>query len=109
MDANGTEGLDAQFIGRTSPTAPRIQAGGHPCQGIYWTESGKRPKVAIIATHYNVDFSEHYIAPYFARQGFGFLGWNTRYRGVEDQFLLEHAVLDIGVGMRPSGPSRSAH
>ena len=100
MDANGTEGLDAQFIGRTSPTAPRIQAGGHPCQGIYWTESGKRPKVAIIATHYNVDFSEHYIAPYFARQGFGFLGWNTRYRGVEDQFLLEHAVLDIGVGMR---------
>src|SRR3546814_12399009 len=49
---------------------------------------------------YNVDFSEHYIAPWFARQGFGFLGWNTRYRGVEDQFLLEHAVLDIGVGMK---------
>src|SRR3546814_10597556 len=24
----------------------------------------------------------------------------TRYRGVEDQFLLEHAVLDIGVGMK---------
>src|SRR3546814_19340105 len=100
VDPNGIEGLDAQFIGRVSPTAPRIQAGGHPCQGIYWTEAGKRPKVAIIATHYNVDFSEHYIAPYFARQGFGFLGWNTRYRGVEDQFLLEHAVLDIGVGMK---------
>jgi pimeloyl-ACP methyl ester carboxylesterase len=100
MDPNGIEGLDAHFIGRVSPTAPRIMAGGHPCQGIYWTQSGKRPKVAIIATHYNVDFSEHYIAPYFARQGFGFLGWNTRYRGVEDQFLLEHAVLDIGVGIR---------
>jgi hypothetical protein len=100
MDPNGIEGLDAHFIGLASPTAPRIQAGGHPCQGIYWTEAGKRPKVAIIATHYNVDFSEHYIAPYFARQGFGFLGWNTRYRGFEDQFLLEHAVLDIGVGMR---------
>jgi pimeloyl-ACP methyl ester carboxylesterase len=100
MDPNGIEGLDAQFVGLVSPTAPRIQAGGHPCQGIYWTEAGKRPKVAIIATHYNVDFSEHYIAPYFARQGFGFLGWNTRYRGVEDQFLLEHAVLDIGVGMK---------
>ncbi len=100
MDPNGIAGLDAQFIGRTSPTAPRIQAGGHPCQGIYWTEAGKRPKVAIIATHYNVDFSEHYIAPYFARAGFGFLGWNTRYRGFEDQFLLEHAILDIGVGMK---------
>ena len=100
VDPNGIEGLDAEFIGRVSPTAPRIQAGGYPCQGIYWTEAGKRPKVAIIATHYNVDFSEHYIAPYFARQSFGFLGWNTRYRGVEDQFLLEHAVLDIGVGMK---------
>ncbi|HEX7947881.1 MAG TPA: hypothetical protein VF495_24660, partial [Phenylobacterium sp.] len=28
------------------------------------------------------------------------LGWNTRYRGAEDQFLLEHAVIDIGVGVR---------
>ncbi|MFM2273245.1 MAG: hypothetical protein RL702_2310, partial [Pseudomonadota bacterium] len=100
MDPNGLEGLDATFIGRTSPTAPRIQAGGHPCQGIYYTQAGKRPKVAIIATHYNVDFSEHYIAPYFARAGFGFLGWNTRYRGFEDTFMLEHAVLDIGVGVR---------
>lgn len=100
MDPNDTNGLDTQFIGKVSPTAPRIMAGGHPCQGIYWTPAGKRPKTAIIATHYNVDFSEHYIAPYFARRGYGFLGWNTRYRGFEDQFLLEHAVVDIGVGMR---------
>ena len=95
-----TTGLDAQFIGRASPTMPRIMAGGHPCQGIYWKASGTQPKTAIIATHYNVDFSEHYIAPYFARRGYGFLGWNTRYRGVEDQFLLEHALIDISVGMK---------
>jgi hypothetical protein len=95
-----TTGLDATFIGSTSPTAPRIMAGGHPCQGIYWKQSGTRPKVALIATHYNVDFMEHYIAPYFARRGYGFLGWNTRYRGVEDQFLLEHALIDISVGMK---------
>lgn len=92
--------VDRQFIGLTSPTAPRIQAGGHPCQGIYTTPKGQRPKTAFIATHYNVDFSEHYVAPYLATRGFGFLGWNTRYRGAEDQFLLEHAVVDIGVGMR---------
>ena len=61
------DGLDKQFIGRSSATAPRIMAGGHPCQGIYWTQAGKQPKVAVIATHYNVDFTEHYIAPYFAR------------------------------------------
>jgi pimeloyl-ACP methyl ester carboxylesterase len=92
--------VDAQFIGRASPTAARIQAGGHPCQGIYWTPKGRRPKVALIATHYNVDFSEHYIAPHFASRGYGFLGWNTRYRGAEDQFLLEHALIDISVGVR---------
>lgn len=94
------EGLDTRLIGRVSPTAPRVQAGGHPCQGIYWTAAGTRPKAALIATHYNVDFTEHYIAPYFAKAGFGFLGWNTRYRGAEDLFLLEHALIDIGVGVR---------
>ena len=100
MNPDDTKGLEVEFIGKVSPTAPRIQAGGHPCQGLYWRPAGKRPTTAVIATHYNVDFSEHYIAPYFARRGYGFLGWNTRYRGFEDQFLLEHAVLDIGVGMR---------
>jgi len=100
MTARDIAGVDAQFVGRPSATAPRIQAGGHPCQGIYWTPAGQRPKIALIATHYNVDFSEHYIAPYFARRGFGFLGWNTRFRGAEDLFLLEHALIDIEVGMR---------
>jgi pimeloyl-ACP methyl ester carboxylesterase len=92
--------VDATFVGRVSPTAPRIQAGGHPCQGLYWTPAGRRPRVALIATHYNVDFTEHYSAPYFARRGYGFLGWNTRFRGAEDQFTLEHALIDIGVGVR---------
>ena len=91
---------DRLFIGLEAPTAPRIQAGGHPCQGVYTTPTGRRPKTAFIATHYNVDFSEHYIAPYLAAHGYGFLGWNTRYRGAEDQFLLEHALIDIGVGVR---------
>ena len=92
--------VEREFIGLPSPTAPRIQAGGHPCQGLYWTPRGERPKAAFIATHYNVDVAEHYIAPYLASRGFGFLGWNTRYRGFEDIFLLEHAILDIGVGVR---------
>lgn len=92
--------LDRQFLGLVSPTSPRIMAGGHPCQGVYTTPKGQRPKTAFIATHYNVDFSEHYIAPYLAARGYGFLGWNTRYRGAEDLFLLEHAVIDIGVGVR---------
>jgi len=54
----------------------------------------------MIATHYNVDFSEHYLASYMAERGIGFLGWNTRYRGNEQYFTLENAVADIGAGVR---------
>jgi pimeloyl-ACP methyl ester carboxylesterase len=92
--------IDTQFIGVPSPTAPRGEVGGHPCQGIYWTPKGNRPRVALIATHYNVDFAEHYLAPYIASRGYGFLGWNTRYRGAEDLFTLEHALVDIGAGVK---------
>ncbi|MFN3231120.1 MAG: alpha/beta hydrolase [Alphaproteobacteria bacterium] len=92
--------VDREFIALNSPTGVRAGAGGHPCQGLYWTPKGERPKTAFIATHYNVDLSEHYIAPYMASRGFGFLGWNTRFRGAEDLFLLEHALIDIGVGMK---------
>jgi pimeloyl-ACP methyl ester carboxylesterase len=94
------ERVDTQFVGQPSPTAPRSEVGGHPCQGIYWTPKGAHPRVALIATHYNVDFAEHYLAPYIASRGYGFLGWNTRYRGAEDLFTLEHALVDIGVGVR---------
>ena len=83
-----------------SPTQARAGHGSYPCQGIYWTQAGQSPKVAMIATHYNVDFSEHYIAEYLAARGIGFLGWNTRFRGAEPYFLLEQAVVDIGAGVR---------
>lgn len=93
--------VERRFVGLPSPTAPRVGAGGYPCQGLYWTPKGQpKPKVALIAAHYNVDFAEHYAAPYFAARGYGFLGWNTRYRGAEDQFILEHALIDIGVGVK---------
>lgn len=98
--AQWTDDFDVRFVGLASPTAARIPAGGHPCQGLYVTAKGARPKTALIATHYNVDFSEHYSAPLFAERGFGFLGWNTRFRGAEDLFILEHALIDIGVGVR---------
>ena len=91
---------DVQFIGLPSPTAPQAGWGAHPCQGLYYTPRGKRPRVAMFAAHYNVDFMEHYFAPYACERGYAFLGWNTRFRGAEDQFLLEHALVDIGVGTR---------
>jgi pimeloyl-ACP methyl ester carboxylesterase len=91
--------LDKEFVGVESATMVQTRYGSNPGQGIYVTPKGKTPKVALMAAHYNVDFSEHYMAPYIATQGYGFLGWNTRYRNAEDQFLLEHAVLDIGAGL----------
>jgi pimeloyl-ACP methyl ester carboxylesterase len=34
-----------------------------------------------------------------AERGYGFLGWNTRFRGNEAFFILEHALIDIGAGV----------
>lgn len=89
-----------EFVGLPSPVIGRAGAGGHPCQGVYHHPAGHRPATAFIATHYNVDFSEHYLASYLAERGFGFLGWNTRFRGNEANFLLDHALAEIGVGVR---------
>ena len=75
---------DTQFVGLPSATAPRSEVGGHPCQGIYWTPKGERPRVALIATHYNVDFAEHYLAPYIASRGLGFFCCCARDRHLLD-------------------------
>ncbi|HEX6933918.1 MAG TPA: alpha/beta hydrolase [Streptosporangiaceae bacterium] len=94
-------GITREFVGLPSPVVGRAGAGGHPCQGIYHRPaSGPAPRTAFIATHYNVDFSEHYLASFQAERGYGFLGWNTRFRGSEAHFLLDHALAEIGVGVR---------
>lgn len=92
--------IDRHFVSLTSPTSRRNGAGFMPCQGLYHTPTGGSPRVAFIASHYNVDFSEHYLGPYMAERGYGYLGWNTRFRGNEAYFLLEHALIDVGAGVR---------
>jgi len=96
----GAAGVVREFVGLPSRTAGRAPAGGHPCQGLYHRGVGRKPKVAMIATHYQIDFSEHYLADYMATRGIGFLGWNTRFRGFESSFLLDHALVDVSVGVR---------
>ena len=98
--SSGTPGVTREFVGLSSPTARRAGSGGHPCQGLYHRGVGRKPKVAMIAVHYQIDFSEHYLADYMATRGIGFLGWNTRFRGFESSFMLDHALVDIGVGVR---------
>ncbi|MCH9671381.1 MAG: lysophospholipase [Gammaproteobacteria bacterium] len=88
------------FVSLDAPTGRRNGAGFRSCQGLYYSSRAQRPTTALIASHYNVDFSEHYLGEYFAAAGYGFLGWNTRFRGNESFFLLEHALIDIGAGVR---------
>lgn len=92
--------ISREFVSLTSPTSARAGHGSNPCQGVYYTPDGKKPKTVLIATHYEIDFSEHYLAEYMAGRGFGFLGWNTRFRGNGAYFILEPALDDIGAGVR---------
>ncbi|KIW99568.1 uncharacterized protein Z518_11307 [Rhinocladiella mackenziei CBS 650.93] len=49
-------------------------------------------------SHYIADFSEHYLAGPLAERGYGLLGWNTRYAGAEDRFILEDVYEDLAMG-----------
>jgi pimeloyl-ACP methyl ester carboxylesterase len=88
-----------EFLSLASATSARAGHGSNPCQGVYYTPNGERPNVALIATHYEIDFSEHYLAEFMAERGFGFLGWNTRFRGLGPYFILEPALDDIAAGV----------
>jgi len=92
--------VDRTWVAFESGTAPRYRFGSYPHQGVYHRLAGIRPKVAFIATHHVVDFSDHYMATPLAQRGFGFLGWNTRYQGDGAYFHLEHALIDIGLGVK---------
>ena len=92
--------IEQTWVSLESPTMATAGHGSRPGQGLYHRAASRRPTTAFVATHYNVDFSEHYLAEYLAERGYGFLGWNTRYRGNEAYFLLENALVDIGVGVR---------
>ncbi len=94
-------GVDRTFVAVESETGRVNGAGFHPCQGLWYTAAGgPAPTVGIITSHYNVDFSEHYLGPLLAARGFGFLGWNTRFRNNEGWFLLDQALVDLGAGVR---------
>ena len=93
-------GVERRFVAVDSPTGRVNGAGFHPCQGVWHAPAGSSPRTAVIATHYSVDFSEHYLAPLLATRGMGFLGWNTRFRNNESWFALEHALVDLGAGVR---------
>jgi hypothetical protein len=93
--------VESSYVALPADDASRAGWGAYLCQGLYHRPAGAgRPRVAFIATHYNLDFGDHYLSRLLADQGFGFLGWNTRFRGNEGYFHLELALEDIALGVR---------
>lgn len=93
--------VERRFVSSEAADLGRAGAGGNPGQGVYHTPPDQpRPDVAVIAAHYEVDFSEHYLADHLVPYGYGFLGWNTRYRGAGAYFNLDRACADIEAGVQ---------
>ena len=92
------EHVDARHISTESSTARRSLTGQPPCVGCYWTTKGQDPEVAFMLVHYSADFSEHYLGGPLASRGFGVFGFGTRFRAMEEHFVLEKALDDIAAG-----------
>jgi hypothetical protein len=74
---------------------------GAQVRGLYWTPKAvPRPRVAIVAAHPRVDFSQHYSFPDFLRAGYACLGANTRTVNNDVTCVHEQMVLDIGAYVR---------
>lgn len=70
-------------------------------RGLYWTpKSNPRPKVAVMAAHPRVDFSQHYAFPEILRAGYACLGANTRSLNNDINCVHEQLVLDLGAYVR---------
>jgi hypothetical protein len=69
-------------------------------RGAYWTpKNNPAPKVAVIAAHPRVDFTEHHAFPALLRAGYGCMGANMRSLNNDTDCLHEKLVLDIGAYM----------
>ncbi len=83
-----------------NPPPPSALAPAGTSQDLYYRGAGRKPRVAVIATHYQIDFSEHYIADYLATQGRRLPRLEHPFPRLRERFLLDHALVDIGSGRR---------
>lgn len=69
---------------------------GTQVRGLYWTPSRHpRPRVAVLAAHPRVDFSQHYAFPALLRAGYACLGANLRTLGNDTTCVHEQIILDV--------------
>ena len=65
-------------------------------RGLYWTpRNNPRPRVAVIAAHPRVDFSQHYAFPALLRAGYACMGANLRSLGNDMNCVHEQIILDV--------------
>ncbi|SLN75750.1 lysophospholipase [Oceanibacterium hippocampi] len=91
------ESVDGYAVGRpvalNAPDTARLR-------GIYWTpKSNPSPKVAVIASHPRVDFSEHHAFPGYLKAGYACLGANPRYVNNDLDCIHEKILVDIATYM----------
>lgn len=69
---------------------------GIQVRGLLWTHRGQpRPRVAVVAGHPRVDFSQHYAFPALLRAGYACLGANVRTLGNDTTCVHEQIIQDI--------------
>ena len=88
-------------MSEASPTRPRAPHGAAPCRGVYHHlhRPSPRDRADRHALRGRLQRALSGRAT-LAERGYGFLGWNTRFAGDGHRFILEHALIDIGVGVR---------
>ena len=91
--------VKSRFMSTESASSKRGMTGQAPVAGLYWTPKDHDPEVALMLVHYAADFSEHYICAPMASHGYGVLGLGTRYRAMEELFMLDLALDDIAAGI----------
>ena len=69
---------------------------GTQVRGLYWTpKANPCPRVAVIAAHPRVDFSQHYAFPALLRAGYACMGANVRTLGNDMTCVHEQIILDL--------------
>ena len=86
-----------KFVSIASITSARNGAGFLPCQGLYYSPTNEAPKTALIAAHYNVDFSEHYLAEYIAQNAIESIDVDTLAKNAIDKVLVETITTADGI------------
>ena len=88
--------------GFATPTQATVYAhDGTQVRGLYWTPTNNpRPRVAVIAAHPRVDFSQHYAFPALLRAGYACMGANVRTLGNDTTCVHEQIILDVAAYVR---------